>query len=199
MRQLPWERERGEVNHERNLVRNNCRWRTLKPLGNTGPMKPTKGNTPGEAELSNDPTECGETAAGAAEPSPRGSNAPLEKLAVTTAFPRKVIGRRGPRRRDGGTAAGRRDGGTAGQWDDRAAGRRDNGMTGRRDGGTVGRRGNRKTAGRWDGATVGCQCSGTAGRNGRLWSGGGGNVLRNTAGGRWAVEWVRLTWVSVAG
>jgi len=146
-------------------------------------MKPTKGNTPGEAELSNDPTECGETAAGAAEPSPRGSNAPLEKLAVTTAFPRKVIGRRGPRRRDGGTAAGRRDGGTAGQWDDRAAGRRDNGMTGRRDGGTVGRRGNRKTAGRWDGATVGCQCSGTAGRNGRLWSGGGGNVLRNTEGG----------------
>ncbi len=107
---------------------------------------------------------------------------------------------RGRGRRDGGGTAGRWDGGMAGQWDDRAAGRRDNGMTGRRDGGTVGRRGNRKTAGRWDGATVGCQCSGTAGRNGgRLWSGGGGNVLRNTAGGGWAVEWVRLTWVSVAG
>jgi len=137
MRQLPWERERGEVNHERNLVRNKRRWRTLKPLGNTGPMRPAKGNSPGEAELSNGPTECGETAARAAEPSPRGSNAPLEKLAVTTAFPRKVIRRRGPRRWDGGTAgqdggtgtAGRRDGGTAGQRDDRAAGRRDNGMT----------------------------------------------------------------------
>jgi len=74
-----------------------------------------------------------ETAAGAAEPSPRGSNAPLEKLAVTTAFPRKVIGRRGPRRRDGRTA-GRRDG----DGDGGTAGRRDGGGTaGRRDGGTM--------------------------------------------------------------
>ena len=53
MRQLPWERERGEVNHEKITVRNRCRWRTLKPLGNTGPMRPAKGNSPGEAELSN--------------------------------------------------------------------------------------------------------------------------------------------------
>ncbi len=118
MRQLPWERERGEVKHEKITVRNKCRWRTLKPQGNTGPMRPAKGNSPGEAELSNGPTGCGETAAGAAEPSPRGSNAPLEKLAVTTAFPRRSSGDgRGPRRRDGGTANGR----TAGRWSDRPA------------------------------------------------------------------------------
>jgi len=55
------------VKHEKITVRNKCRWRTLKPQGNTGPMRPAKGNSPGEAELSNGPTECGETAAGAAE------------------------------------------------------------------------------------------------------------------------------------
>ena len=118
--------------------------RTLRPQGNTGPMRPAKGNSPGEAELSNGPTECGETAAGAAEPSPRGSKAPLEKLAVTTAFPRgrqatdEVQDGGTAGRQDGGTA-GRRDGGTAGQWNDRATGRRDSRTAGQReDGGTVG-------------------------------------------------------------
>ncbi len=150
------------MKHEKITVRNKCQWRTLKPQGNTGPMRPAKGNSPGEAELSNGPTECGETAAGAAEPSPRGWNAPLGELTTSTAFPRKVI-----RRRTRSRTAGRRDGGTAG--------RRDNGMTGRRDGGTVGR---------WDGATVEWRYSGTAGWNGwRLWSGGGVSVLKNTEGG----------------
>ncbi len=59
MRQLPWERERGEVNHEKITVRDRCRWRTLKPLGNTGPMRPAEGNSPGEAELSNGPASLG--------------------------------------------------------------------------------------------------------------------------------------------
>ena len=79
-------------------------------------MRPAKGSSPGEAELSNGPTECGETAAGAAEPSPRGSNAPLGELAISTAFPRKVIRQR---------------------TRSKTAGRRDNGMTGQRDGGTT--------------------------------------------------------------
>ncbi len=134
----PVERERAEVKHEKITVRNKCQWRTLKPQGNTGPMRPAKGNSPGEAELSNGPTECGETAAGAAEPSPRGWNAPLGELTTSTAFPRKVIRRRTRSRTagrwDGGTA-GRRDGGTAGQRNDRAAGRRDGGTVGWRDGG----------------------------------------------------------------
>ncbi len=80
--------------HGKITVRNKCWWRTLKPQGNTGPTRPAKGNSSGEAELSNGPTECGETAAGAAEPSPRGSNAPLGELTTSTAFPRRSSGGR---------------------------------------------------------------------------------------------------------
>jgi len=171
--------------------------------GNTGPMRPAKGNSPGEAELSNGPTECGETAAGAAEPSPRGTNAPLEKLTVTTAFPRRSSGDgRGPRWRDGRTA-GRRDVG--------AAGRRGGGTAGRRDGGTAGRRSDR-AAGRRDGGTTGRQGGGTVGwRDGGTATHRDGGTERTAAvewrrrqrvekhEGRWAVEWKGRTWVSVAG
>ncbi len=55
-------------------------------------MRPAKGNSPGEAELSNGPTECGETAAGAAEPSPRGSKA---DVAVDEGVERRELGREG--------------------------------------------------------------------------------------------------------
>ena len=82
-------------------------------------MRPAKGTSPGEAKLTNGPTKCGGMAAGAAEPSPRGSNAPLEELAIGMAFSKEVIRRRTKRGavQDGGTVrrrpavpAGRRDG-----------------------------------------------------------------------------------------
>ena len=48
MRHLTCEREGGEVDHQ-NTMFEICRWRTLKPQGNTGPKRPAKGNSPGEA------------------------------------------------------------------------------------------------------------------------------------------------------
>jgi hypothetical protein len=42
------EREGGEVDHQDTMFEI-CRWRTLKPQGNTWPMRPAKGNSPGEA------------------------------------------------------------------------------------------------------------------------------------------------------
>ena len=48
MRRLTCEREGGEVFHQ-NIMFEKCRWRTLKPQGNTGPKRPAKGNSPGEA------------------------------------------------------------------------------------------------------------------------------------------------------
>ncbi len=82
MRQLPWERERGEVNHEKITVRNKCRWRTLKPLGNTEPTRLAKGNSPGEAELSDGLASAGTRRQWRQKPGPRGWDAPLQKLSL---------------------------------------------------------------------------------------------------------------------
>ena len=47
MRRLTWEREGGWVGHQ-NALFEICQWRTLKPQGNAGPMRPAKGNSPDE-------------------------------------------------------------------------------------------------------------------------------------------------------
>ena len=85
MRHLTCEREGGKVDHQ-STVFEICRWRTLKPQGNTGPKRPAKGNSPGEAaELPKRSYKCGNLAAAAAIQLTRGWDAPLQELS-TKAF-----------------------------------------------------------------------------------------------------------------